>query len=226
MATYFISDIHGEYELFIELLKEINFNKNDTLYILGDIIDKGKDSIKLLKFIIENKNMIAILGNHEATFLQYVREIALTPSQLEDEEIIREINTYFPSNNEEITAKEISYLSNLPYYIETEDFICVHAGLEVVNNKVLPLEQQNTNYLIYDRNFIQTKGISLDKPILLGHTPCVYTNNTGKFIKTLKRNHNRNNFSSYSRIRLDTGVSYTRMLGILRKEDMKEFYTK
>ena len=57
MATYFISDIHGEYDLFMKLLKKIKFNDNDTLYICGDIIDKGKDSIKLIKFVSNQKNI-------------------------------------------------------------------------------------------------------------------------------------------------------------------------
>ena len=48
----------------------------------------------------------------------------------------------------------------------------------------------------------------------------------GKFIKTFKDNQTTDDFSSYSKIRLDTGVSYTNMLGVLRKEDMEEFYVK
>ena len=35
MATYVISDIHGEYEKFMELLEEIELEENDTLYVLG-----------------------------------------------------------------------------------------------------------------------------------------------------------------------------------------------
>ena len=35
MATYIISDIHGEYDLFIELLDKIKLKKEDTLYILN-----------------------------------------------------------------------------------------------------------------------------------------------------------------------------------------------
>ena len=36
MATYVISDIHGEYEKFMELLEEIELEENDTLYVLGE----------------------------------------------------------------------------------------------------------------------------------------------------------------------------------------------
>ena len=39
IATYVISDIHGEYEMFLELLGEIGLRAEDTLYILGDVLD-------------------------------------------------------------------------------------------------------------------------------------------------------------------------------------------
>ena len=40
MATYVISDIHGEYERFMELLEEIELKDTDTLYVLGDVLDR------------------------------------------------------------------------------------------------------------------------------------------------------------------------------------------
>ena len=36
MATYVISDIHGQYNMFIELLDKIDLKDTDTLYISGD----------------------------------------------------------------------------------------------------------------------------------------------------------------------------------------------
>ena len=46
MATYVISDIHGEYERFMELLEEIELKDTDTLYVLGDVLDRGEHPIK------------------------------------------------------------------------------------------------------------------------------------------------------------------------------------
>jgi predicted MPP superfamily phosphohydrolase len=153
MATYFISDIHGEYDLFIKLLKKINFNSHDTLYILGDIIDKGKDSIKLLKFISKQNNMIAIMGNHEHAFSEFVKAVIdKTPTENYNE-IISKVQAYFSQDLERITPQEVFFILQLPYFIETEEFICVHAGLEIKDNKILPLEQQQYNYIIYDRKF-------------------------------------------------------------------------
>ncbi len=41
MATYVISDIHGQYKMFLDLLDKIKLKDTDTLYILGDILDRG-----------------------------------------------------------------------------------------------------------------------------------------------------------------------------------------
>ena len=43
MSIYCISDIHGKRDAFYEMLKKINFKEEDHLYVLGDVIDRGKD---------------------------------------------------------------------------------------------------------------------------------------------------------------------------------------
>ena len=65
MATYVTSDIHGEYDKFIKLLDKINFSDTDTLYILGDVVDRGPEPVKILLKIMEMPNVIPIVGNHE-----------------------------------------------------------------------------------------------------------------------------------------------------------------
>lgn len=226
MSTYFISDIHGEYDLFMQLLKKIKFCEKDTLYICGDIIDKGTDSIKLIKFIANKENIFAIMGNHEYSFSQYIESILETTHLNNLEDIVKKIEDYFPNSIEKLSKQDILYILNLPYYIETDEFICVHAGLEIKDNKIIPIENQDYNYMLFDRRFKNAEFEPINKTILFGHTPCCYDKTNGKFIKTLKDNCNTDNFSSYSKIRLDTGVSYTRMLGVLRKEDMEEIYVK
>ena len=62
---YAVSDIHGCYTDFLELLKRLNFNDRDTLYILGDIIDRGPGSIELLRYISLCPNIIPLFGNHD-----------------------------------------------------------------------------------------------------------------------------------------------------------------
>ena len=48
MSTYVISDIHGQYKAYKKMLREIDFKPEDTLYVLGDAIDRGPNGIKVL----------------------------------------------------------------------------------------------------------------------------------------------------------------------------------
>ena len=64
-------DIHGCYDEFISLRNQINPQRNDMEVCVGDIITKGKNSIKTLDFIIEN-NIKSVLGNHEDKLLRYL----------------------------------------------------------------------------------------------------------------------------------------------------------
>ena len=69
MATYITSDIHGQYDKFKALMEKINLKDEDTLYVLGDIIDRGPEPIKTMLEIMEMPNAVCIKGNHEVMAL-------------------------------------------------------------------------------------------------------------------------------------------------------------
>ena len=46
---YAVSDIHGCYDKYINLLRRIDLKDSDTLYVLGDMIDRGPDGLKILR---------------------------------------------------------------------------------------------------------------------------------------------------------------------------------
>lgn len=48
IIKYVMSDLHGMYDKFISMLKQINFNSNDHLYILGDVLDRGDKSLEII----------------------------------------------------------------------------------------------------------------------------------------------------------------------------------
>lgn len=62
---YVISDIHGCYDQYIELLKKINFSEKDILYILGDAMDRGSEPIKVIQDIMQRTNVNYFVGNHD-----------------------------------------------------------------------------------------------------------------------------------------------------------------
>ena len=69
MSSYVISDIHGQYETFQKMLELIDFKEEDKLYVLGDVIDRGPDGIKLLIQLFKMPNVELFLGNHELLML-------------------------------------------------------------------------------------------------------------------------------------------------------------
>ena len=67
MSTFAIGDIQGCYKEFRKLLSEINFNtKKDTLWLTGDLVNKGPQSLDVIKYVMDlNDKAITVLGNHD-----------------------------------------------------------------------------------------------------------------------------------------------------------------
>ena len=94
MSTYVISDIHGCYDEFIKMLDKIHLSENDKLYLAGDYIDRGKDSLAMLRWL-ENcsANVFPIKGNHDVGFAENVNFM----KRVND---ANDLNTEFDSNAE------------------------------------------------------------------------------------------------------------------------------
>lgn len=63
-ATYVISDIHGNYNAYMDMLKKIQFDDDDILYILGDILDRGPNPIQVILDVMKRPNVEMLAGNH------------------------------------------------------------------------------------------------------------------------------------------------------------------
>ena len=69
---YVISDVHGHYTEFIRLLKKVRFCEGDKLYLLGDVVDRGTENLKMLEFCRSRSNVILLKGNHELFMQRYL----------------------------------------------------------------------------------------------------------------------------------------------------------
>lgn len=67
--VYCMSDVHGEYYRYLAMLEQIRFSDEDTLYVLGDVIDRRPYGIAILQDIMQRPNIRMILGNHEKMML-------------------------------------------------------------------------------------------------------------------------------------------------------------
>ena len=69
---YVLSDIHGNTERYNSIMQQINLQESDTLYVLGDVIDRYPDGIKILREIMKKANTKMLLGNHEYMMLNAI----------------------------------------------------------------------------------------------------------------------------------------------------------
>lgn len=67
MTTYAIGDIQGCYHAFQELLAKLKFNPaRDTLWLVGDLINRGSGSLEVLRWCYQHRDSIkVVLGNHD-----------------------------------------------------------------------------------------------------------------------------------------------------------------
>lgn len=54
---YVMSDIHGEYDRYKAMLEKIQFSNDDTMYIIGDVIDRKPGGVDILKDIVTRTNV-------------------------------------------------------------------------------------------------------------------------------------------------------------------------
>ena len=70
--TYVVSDIHGCDKKYFRLLEMLHFSDNDTLYILGDVTDRGSGGLRVLLDAASRQNVILLRGNHEQAALEFL----------------------------------------------------------------------------------------------------------------------------------------------------------
>lgn len=228
---YVTSDLHGySLEKFQDFLNKVGFGKEDILYVLGDVIDRGPDGIKLLRWMMCQRNVELILGNHEAMLLSCdflfdeVTEDSiskLTGSKLESYSIWMSNGGYVTLDalsavrNSEIRYI-LEYLRESPLYevltVGDRDFILVHSGLGGFS-KDKKLSEYTADELLWERPAAATEYFD-DITVIFGHSPTVrygeeYIGRIAKF----------NNL-----IDVDVGVGLGQEPMLLRLDDMKEIY--
>lgn len=218
IIKYVMSDLHGMYDKFTSMLEQINFNSNDQLYILGDVLDRGEKPLEIIDYIREHKNIVLLKGNHELVFqeswintndryLWFYNEGEDTFHKLKNKKFEYEESFY-------------KYIKNLPYLEVVDNFILVHAGLYLPNNyEYLNIEQiidlQEEDICVWDRTILESNKHIKGYTIIIGHTPTQNINNYGR-VEIYKRE---------GLIDIDCGACFDNgKLACLRLDDMKEFY--
>lgn len=218
IIKYVMSDLHGMYDKFISMLEQINFNSNDHLYILGDVLDRGEKSLEIIDYIRNHKNITLLKGNHELMFQESWRDT--------NNRYLWFYNggddTFYKLKNKKFEYEEsfYKYIKNLPYLEIVDNFILVHAGLYLPNNyENLSIEQiielQEEDICVWDRTILNTNKHIKGYTIIIGHTPT----------QNIKAYEKAEIYKREGLIDIDCGACFDNgKLACLRLDDMKEFY--
>ena len=202
--TYLISDIHSDYKGFLDILHKISYNNQDMLILVGDIVDRGAEPLRLLKYVkrmvqSEDYKVILLKGNHEFFFQMYLQGMlsAGTWDRFGGQKTRQEVDELSQIEKHELQQ----FIKNLPIYTKLNspiygETIVVHSGIDI-------------DYLVYNEDgFVDVeesiqRGVKeneyqflisgdihdcaaairrkLDKYIICGHVPTTSLNLDGSY---------------------------------------------
>lgn len=235
---YVMSDIHGNLRRFDSIMSQINLNKDDTLYILGDVIDRFPDGIRILRQLMKMTNAKMLIGNHELMMLNSL-DIGLPYEQMDciqkaqNKSALRLwyqnggwVTHNYLKHIRKVLRKEIfSYLQQLPLYYDVEvnemKYRLVHAA---------PIDRFDDwgcrytdcrEYAVWHR-IPESEELTEIYTLIYGHTPTIY----------YQENNPTEIWYGQNRICIDCGAGYNMVYGnqsrlaCLRLDDYREFYSE
>lgn len=189
------SDIHGHLTHLKNVLKKASFSKDDLLIIIGDIIEKGPESLNTLRYVMdlyEAGNVMVLAGNvdtwrvamfdnlNENTadrFMGYLHRMRQWKGTSLFDEMTRELG-FIAENSEDLISlkgpvsrsfqNELDFIRGLPAILETQRYIFVHAGLPDKNMDAL---KSRSIFDVLQFNCFISSGLCFDKYVVVGHWP-------------------------------------------------------
>lgn len=166
---FLIGDVHGHYQGLITLLELIAPAKEDQVYFLGDLIDRGPQSYHVVE-LVRTQNYHCLLGNHELLMLNALPMGKTDPASLCAWFYCGGRDTMDSYRNQEAYSllEHVKWMQALPPYIDLGDVWLVHAGVD----PTLPLHKQTSEQFCWIRNQFHriSEPFFADKTIITGHT--------------------------------------------------------
>ncbi|TVT40303.1 serine/threonine protein phosphatase [Hymenobacter setariae] len=176
MARRFAAtDLHGCLHTFRYLVEhELRLRPTDTLYLLGDYVNKGPDSCGVLDYLMQLQGLgyqvQCLRGNHEKELLDTIHG---TPNanhmwKLEAERDMV-LASFGVAQATDIPAHYVAWMQALPLELELPDFVLVHAGY---NFALPPAEMRHDAHsILYTKHFVFDPSRLGGKRLLHGHVP-------------------------------------------------------
>lgn len=237
---YVMSDIHGNLRRFRSVMKQIKLQPEDTLYVLGDVIDRYPDGIRILRQIMAMSNAKMLLGNHEYMMLRALGRPYDNADQMDDwaKEDARYLwysngghvtHQYWKRIRKNLREEIIQYLHSLPLNYDVDvygtHYTLVH-GAPLVEHDTFSYRYSDLTYYAVWKRWQKYDRQNGDYTLIFGHTP------TLQFAKIAPMKI----WYGSRRIGIDCGSGYPEdsnshyskygRLACLRLDDMKEFYSE
>lgn len=233
--TYVVSDLHGCFKSWLALLDQIQLTEEDSLYVLGDIVDRGPEPMAILQDMMGRCNVFPIAGNHD--FAAFLALKSLTTELTDDSIQKMEENHDFEqmflwlSDGGSSTLKAfqkltqdeqqdiLDYFQEFSFYEELElengkRYLLSHTGSDEICEgrplEEIPVEAFLSGRLHYDRPYFS------DRIWVTGHTPT----------RMIPGAEPDRIYHSKNHIAIDCGCVFGGYLGAIRLEDGKKFYVK
>ncbi len=238
---YVMSDIHGHRRRFDSIMQQINLQPDDTLYILGDVVDRNPDGIRILRQLMAMPNVIMLLGNHENMMLNALYFAEMEEDEFEADYIRRKAMSLWYRNGGDVTHDYLKhirksirlelfkYLKELPINLEVtvngQKYLLTHAApMDDYDNSSYEYDDEK-EYALWYRYHRYDTGRS-DRVVIFGHTGTFY----------YQANNPTRIWHGMNLIGIDCGAAYKPQdfrdpsmrtcLACLRLDDMKEFYSE
>ena len=230
--TYVIGDIHGNKEKYEQMLEKLSPKDTDAVFVLGDVIDVGDDSIAILQDMMYRANVYPVLGEHEymaKKFLPLIAEKgsaekALSSLDGEEKELLSKWLTMksektiadFLSLDEEGKEAVLDYLTEFAAYEELEEggktFVLAHAGIRNFDEDK-ELEEYSEEDFVFAKTDYTVPYFS-NKYLITAHTPTVAIGKefAGKV------------YSKKRHVAIDCGCGYGGKLAAVCLNPLKVFY--
>ena len=230
--TYCISDIHGCYHEFMELLEKIKFCQDDTLYVLGDVTDRGPYTMECFEYIYSQPNITMLMGNHEDLMLKYFPGAGRKRNKhwltQGGDKPLKQINKAKRNPATKARWDEIfAWIKGLPLYADIEvggkKFLLAHAGINVDKEGWTDLASllalQEPRDLIWIRHDFFLKPALATHHCIFGHSPTYYireNNDCSIWVDPVHKD----------KTCIDSACVYGGALAALRLDDGEVFYVK
>lgn len=240
---YVISDIHGNVKQVRSILDQIQLRQEDSLYVLGDVIDRHPGGLAIMSELMNIPNVQMVLGNHEYMMLRALDPLHFyNTNEVDVDRLIDDVEIWY-ANGGQVTHRGIkllskeareslfAYLRGLPLSINVivngRNFVLVHAAPPALYSKHCEEYESVRKFSVWYR-------VPSDEPItedpnttvIFGHTPTVLLGQNTDPLEIFWGDH---------RIGIDCGAAFPNnpeefhlprgRLACLRLEDLKEYYS-